>query len=234
MKILNKDKMKIIAFCRVTLREEELEAESKSVNLIRAFNGMRKHKMNEMDNLGEQVQFQIDDYQNHFTEAVNTLEDNLMEIEMLLQDALGESTGKFRDKVMAINSQMKNKTMDYIKFVIEQSDIFHTSLKNYALIEQAAFEAEVADPDYQMPEDDPDFDLKLEVLGEKEPCIQMLDTYKEYFDQQLGEIERKINKSITEEWDTIDKSITSAQHNRNRSIVKEIIDTCSDFKKDLD
>ena len=43
----------------------------------------------------------------------------------------------------------------------------------------------------------------------KDPCIQMLDTFKEYMDNQLGDIERKINKSITEEWDKIDKSITT-------------------------
>jgi len=52
-------------------------------------------------------------------------------------------------------------------------------------------------------------------------------------DNQLGEIERKINKSISEEWDTIDKSISSSQHTRNRTIVKEIIETCRDFKESV-
>ena len=42
---------------------------------------------------------QIDDYETFLMDAVSTLEDNLMEIEMLLQDALGDSTGKFKDKV---------------------------------------------------------------------------------------------------------------------------------------
>lgn len=51
MKIVNKEKMKTIKFCRVTLRESELDAESKSVNLIRAFNSLKKHKTNELTSL---------------------------------------------------------------------------------------------------------------------------------------------------------------------------------------
>jgi len=51
MKIVNKEKMKVVKFCRVTLRDSELEAESKSINLIRAFNSLRKHKINELNSL---------------------------------------------------------------------------------------------------------------------------------------------------------------------------------------
>jgi len=82
-------------------------------------------------------------------DSCSELEDNLMEIEMLLQDALGESTGKFRDKVMALNSDMKGKTMDFIKFVMEETEIFHSTLKNASLIEQAAFETEVGNEDFE-------------------------------------------------------------------------------------
>ena len=83
---------------------------------------------------------------------------------------------------MQLNTSMRGKTMDYIKFVTEQAEVFHTSLKNYALVEQATFEAEISKDEFVMPENDPEFDAKLEILGEKDPCIQMLDTFKEYFD----------------------------------------------------
>ena len=43
--------MKTIQFCRVTLRESELEAESKSINLIRAFTSLKKHKIDELASL---------------------------------------------------------------------------------------------------------------------------------------------------------------------------------------
>lgn len=61
--------------------------------------------------------------------------------------------------------------MDFIKFVVEEADKFHQALKAAAIIEQAAFEAEVTKDGYEMPENDPEFDAKLEILGEKDPCI---------------------------------------------------------------
>lgn len=68
-------------------------------------------------------------------DAASTLEDNLMEIEMLLQDALGESTGKFKDRVVLMNKDMRDKSMDYIKLVGEGALSFHDNLKNAALVE---------------------------------------------------------------------------------------------------
>ena len=177
---------------------------------------------------------QIDDYEQELMDAVAGLEDNLMEIEMLLQDALGEATGKFRDKVIALNSAMKSCNMDYIKFVLEQAETFHTSLKNHALLEQAQFEAEINEDNFEMPdENDKEFNARIEIMGSKEDCVTFLDQYKEYMDNQLGEIERKVNKAITEEWDIIDKETSSSQHTRNRGIVKEIIETCLQFKQEL-
>ena len=40
-----------------------------------------------------------------------------MEIEMLLQEALNEATGKFTDTIKGLNSELKTKTMDFIKEV---------------------------------------------------------------------------------------------------------------------
>jgi hypothetical protein len=48
MKIVNREKMKVWTFCRQTLHDSELEAESKSVNFIRVFNSLRKHKIDEL------------------------------------------------------------------------------------------------------------------------------------------------------------------------------------------
>ena len=209
--MINKEKKKVLAFCQVSLRDEELAAESKSTNLIREFLSLRKHKMNEFESLGDNQALEIDDYENFLTEAVTTLEDKLMEIEMHLQDALSESTDKFRDKVHSLNGDMKNKTMDFMKFVMEESENFHTTLKNFALVEQAAFETEISAEEFEIPEtgNDPEFDAKFEVLAEKEPCIGFLDAFKEYMDQQVGQMESKIIKSITNEWDAIYKNLTT-------------------------
>lgn len=63
MKNLNKEKVKVIIFCRTSLRKEELEAESKSINLIRDFTGLKKHKMNEIEALeGEGIISELETY----------------------------------------------------------------------------------------------------------------------------------------------------------------------------
>jgi hypothetical protein len=60
---------------------------------------------------------QIDDYENILMEKIAALEDDLMEIEMLLQEALNEATGKFVDEIKRLNGDLKTKTMDFIKDV---------------------------------------------------------------------------------------------------------------------
>jgi len=112
---------------------------------------------------------------------------------------------------------MKNKTMDFIKCVVEHSDTFHSSLKNSALIEQAAFEAECADENFEAPdENDVEFNAKLMIFEDKDELVALLDVYKDYMEQQLGEKERFINRSISDEWEKIEKNVTTSQHNRNR------------------
>jgi len=63
---------------------------------------LKKHKINELDTLPDKG-LQIDDYESALLEAVSVLEDDLMEIEMLLQDALGEATSNFKEKIKEFN-----------------------------------------------------------------------------------------------------------------------------------
>lgn len=58
---------------------------------------------------------------------------------MLLQDALQDSTTKFRDKIKEFNTEITQKTVAFIGFVQEQCLIFHEQLKAQAMVEQAAF-----------------------------------------------------------------------------------------------
>ena len=72
-------------------------------------------------------------------------------------------------------------------------------------------------------EDDDDFNLKLEVLGEKDQLTTFLDTYKDTMDSRIGRCEKLISTSIKSQWLEIETKLTEEQHKRNRSIVKEII-----------
>ena len=63
--------------------------------------------------------FALDEYQEELLVANTKLEDELLEIEMLLQEALYSAFGNYKEKVTAVNAVMKNKTSEYISKVLE-------------------------------------------------------------------------------------------------------------------
>ena len=73
----------------------------------------------------------------------------------------------------------------------------------------------------------------LELLIEKDPLIGHLDASKDSMDSGINKLETEITKAIQSEWQEILKNMQEKQHKRNRSIVKEIIDTCEMFRKDI-
>ena len=60
-----------------------------------------------------------DDIEQELITAVENLEDDLMEIEMLLQSALQEGVLTFQEKLKLINGDMKTKTIQFIKEIGE-------------------------------------------------------------------------------------------------------------------
>jgi|TARA_B110001450_G_C17371069_1_gene379689 hypothetical protein len=106
-------------------------------------------------------------------DKIAQLEDDLMDIEMLLQDSLNEATAKFTDEIKRLNSDLKAKTMDYIKEVMNEFDIYSTNLRNAALNEQEAFEKQIEN--MENISQDSEFNAKLEVVGEREPLIAWLE-----------------------------------------------------------
>ena len=56
---------------------------------------------------------EIDDYEKKMLKAVEDLEEELMNIEMVLQDALQIATDKFKEKVTQIITDIRNKTIGY-------------------------------------------------------------------------------------------------------------------------
>ena len=109
---------------------------------------------------------QIDDYESNLMEKIANLEDDLMEIEMLLQEALSDATGKFQDEIKRINGELKTKTMDYIKDIQNEYEVFSISLKTNALIEQEQFEKLVENMENESQSSE--FNVKLEVVGDRD------------------------------------------------------------------
>jgi transcriptional regulator of heat shock response len=131
--------------------------------------------------------------------AVDKLEDDLMEIEMLLQDALHTSVQTFKDMVNGVINDMKQKTIAFTSFVQEQSVIFGEKLTELAITEQAKFGEKIDLMDGNYPEDDEEFDMMLELLGDKDQLMQWVDTSKEFFDKEIGKKEAQITKAILQE-----------------------------------
>lgn len=83
MKASHKEKLHIITYCSKLMREEELKAEAKSIEMIRELQGKKKHTMRELEGK-EDVEMLIEDYEPKLVLEVGNLEDNLMDIEMML------------------------------------------------------------------------------------------------------------------------------------------------------
>lgn len=89
MKAHHKEKMNVILYCTKEMRQSELKAEQESIELIRKLQSLKKHKLREIEeNPEDNNDMVIEETENELLVQVDVLEDSLMQIEMLLQDAL--------------------------------------------------------------------------------------------------------------------------------------------------
>ena len=70
MKVVNKEKLKNIKFCKNELHQAELDAEKKSIELIRKFNSEKKHMLNDLMSQ-EDKSMQIDDYETTLMDKIS-------------------------------------------------------------------------------------------------------------------------------------------------------------------
>lgn len=168
------------------MREEELEADRKSIAIMDDMRSKKKHAYRDLDDATDKMLL-IDDLEKELISSVDKLEDDLMEIEMLLQDALQTAQGDFKDKTHAINSQLKEKTHEFIKVVLEAADEFNKEFFPYACKEQIDFIEDFTAKQERGEafDDDEEFNDKLVVLGEKDDLMQMLEQSKDTIEKQI-------------------------------------------------
>ena len=118
IKMQHREKQHVIKYCSKVMRDEELLGEKKSIDLIRTFQRLKKHKLRYLEDQEDKAMIQ-DDIEQELITAVENLEDDLMEIEMLLQSALQEGVLTFQEKLKLINGDMKTKTIQFIKEIGE-------------------------------------------------------------------------------------------------------------------
>ena len=87
MKSFHRVKKNIIQYCMKELRDEELTSEKKSIIRIQEFERYRKHKMKDLHEYESKLGI-LDEYQDDLLSQVDKCEDDLMNYEMSLQEAL--------------------------------------------------------------------------------------------------------------------------------------------------
>ena len=55
--------------------------------------------------------------------------------------------------------------------------------------------------------DDEDFNIQLELLGEKDELTECLDKSKEFMEQQIGLVENSIRKGTLQDWQIIESRV---------------------------
>ena len=95
----------------------------------------------------------------------------------------------YREKVSAVNVVMKNKTSEYITKVLEFQAEFAKDLLEHAVMEQEVFEkkiqAQAAAGDVSDGDDSEEFNMQLELLGEKEAMLEMLTLTKDQMEAEI-------------------------------------------------
>ena len=108
MKVLNKEKRRIVIFCEQVLKDAEREAERESINFIQGFESKKKHVYRKLDSL--RTHDDNDQYEEGLLKDIEQLEDDLMSVEMKLQESLAESTTNYEDRVKKVILEMGQAT----------------------------------------------------------------------------------------------------------------------------
>ena len=95
MKILNKEKKRIVIYCEQVLKDSEREAEKDSITHIQSFEKNKKHVYRELDK--QRTHDHNDQYEESLLQDIDQLEDSLMSVEMKLQESLAESTQNYEE-----------------------------------------------------------------------------------------------------------------------------------------
>ena len=230
IKQLYNKKDNTIQYCERELRKEQLAAEKRCIEEIKRFQKYRKRAKAEMTERQVEEKVDEDEYGDMLKGELNQMETNLMDIEMCLKAVLLTATQQFKEKVNAINNDIRTKTDEFIQHVKELAETFNQDLKAYALEYQPQF-VEFANENAENPEyqNNDEFDFKYEQFESRDIVLEKLERSGATWETELSAIEQNIKKAMNKEWDAKAQSVTEQQQMRNRQIIKEIIDTVKCF-----
>lgn len=202
---------------------------NKSIEIIDAFkenysNGV--HSFN-FENASDR---ELDEFQIKMFKMIEDLEDKLMGTEMKLIEVLSTALSDFNTKIEAINSEMGKINSDFCKDVNELDNKFRTELREHAYKLHDDF---IKDSESGHTEKwESELDLTA-LLYEKETMTQYFELAKDFQEQKINEIELAIRIAIKTDWTDTRGNLENQQHNRNRSIIAEIINMTEEKKAEI-
>lgn len=115
-------------------------------------------------------------------------------------------------------------------------ETFYGQLRTYAvaLQEQFGSEYEALGDKSEMFQEIKDNDALLELMLEKETLVSHLEASKENVGGKIDDKEGDIIRAINDDWKLTETRIQEEQQRRNRNIVEEILQQCSDFRDGIE
>jgi len=125
-------------FCESALHDQEIHAEKDSTARIKVFLSLKKASIRDFEEKEDQ-QLIIDEIEEKLNKEIDRLENDLMEIELLLQVAIGDATSTY---VSTINTKLDSMKERFNIFLDETpgfkkciKDDFFTTIKIEVLAE---------------------------------------------------------------------------------------------------
>lgn len=151
-----------------------------------------------------------------------------------MQEALTAARKTFIGQINNIIDLQKELTQNYItNEVMNEIDQFSSKFIDFAIVEKDRLDSILAqNEDIELDDDqlkDFEQDLLAVLIQPKEEIIQMLNNFKEQLSLKINKQDTDITSALIGEWNIMQTKMNEDQHQRNRSIIEEIVQTIERF-----
>ena len=230
-------KVKIIQYCRDTMTQAERKAEQDSILKIEEYKKHEKHIYRRIEKerasaAKRDVETNHDDLEVELDGRIKTLQKDLLEIEIVLQDALKTAQKNFGSKVNAQIELMKAATSLYIEDVKKHVQEFNEKFKEAVNAETERFRIRMEEVDIDEITKEYEQNMALlDVLTEydNETLATHLEGFREATDGKISLVETYVTSGISQDWAETKKQVDESQHARSRDIIQEILENTKKF-----
>jgi hypothetical protein len=201
-------KVKIIQYCRDTMTQAERKAEQDSILKIEEYKKHEKHIYRRIEKerasaAKRDVETNHDDLEVELDGRIKTLQKDLLEIEIVLQDALKTAQKNFGSKVNAQIELMKAATSLYIEDVKKNVQEFNEKFKEAVNAETERFRIRMEEVDIDEITKEYEQNMALlDVLTEydNETLATHLEGFREATDGKISLVETIVTSGISQDW----------------------------------